>query len=164
MDPVVIVGLVDASVGLALKCAGAVQRMNDIASKYRKSKYTLMSITQYLSTMQYAWERIGAWTESYAPDKNADDEEFIVRMARILETGTLVMDALDEDLVPSSEAGVGFMQRAKFIWNENTFLDHQNRIRDQATSMSLLLQAIQLQVPPGVATPFETTLVIAKYS
>ena len=144
MDPIAIVGVVDASLDLALKCASAVKRMNDIASKYKYSKYTIMSITQNLDTIQIAWDRIGAWTQSYTPDENADDDCFVLRMARILETGVLVIDALEEELVPFSDENPGFTQRAKLIWNENTFLDHQSRIRDQAISMNLLLQAIQL--------------------
>lgn len=103
-----------------------------------------MSITQYLDTMQYAWERIGAWTKSYEPDANVDDDGFVSRMARILETGTLVMEALEEDIAHFSDDDMAFGQRVKLIWDENTFLDHQSRIRDQAASMSLLLQAIQL--------------------
>lgn len=122
----------------------AVKKMNDIASKYRHSRLTVMSITQYLDTMQYAWERIGAWTWSYEPDANVDDDGFVSRMARILETGTMVMEALEEDLSRFSNEEMAFGQRVKLIWNESTFLDHQSRIRDQASSMSLLLQAVQL--------------------
>lgn len=147
MDPVTVISLVDASVDLALKCAGAVRKMNDSASKYKNAKLTISSITQGLDTMQFAWDRIGAWTQSYTPDENADDDRFVTRMARFLETGTLVMDAHEEEILPFSDESSGFAQRTKFVWNENTFMDHQSRIRDQAASMSLPLQAIQLQVP-----------------
>ena len=147
MDPVTVISLVDASIDLALKCAGAVRKMNDIASKYKHAKLTISSIIQSLDTMQFAWDRIGAWTQSYTPDENADDDGFVTRMARFLETGTLVMDALEEEMLPFSDESLGFAQRTKFVWNENTIMDHQSRIRDQAASMSLLLQAIQLQVP-----------------
>lgn len=144
MDPVTVIGLVNASVDLAFKCGGAMGKMNDIASKYKHSKLTVMSIQQYLDTMQYAWEQIGLWAKSYILDASADDDAFVLRMARILETGTLVMDALEEDLAQFSDESMAFGQRVKLIWNENTFLGHQSRIRDQANSMSLLLQATQL--------------------
>ena len=147
MDPISIVGLVNALIGLALKCAGAVKKINDLAAKYKYSMHAIVSVTQYLDTMQFAWDRIGAWTQSYVPEDNADDDAFVLRMTRALETGTLVMDALEEELLPFSDENSNFGQRVKLVFIESTLMDHQNRIRDQATSMGLLLQAIQLQVP-----------------
>ena len=144
MEPISIVGLVDASVDLVLKCASAVKKINDLASKYKSSALALRSIAQNLDTMQFAWDKIGAWTESYTPEENVDDDGFVVRMARFLETGTLVMDALEQELLPFSDETPGIAQRAKLVWNETAFSDHQSRIRDQAISMGLLLQAIQL--------------------
>lgn len=144
MDPITIIGLVDASVDLALKCAGAVKKLNDIASKYKNSKLTIMSITGNLDAMQLAWDKIGAWIQAYSPGESSDDDGFVTRMTRFLETGELVMEALEEDLLGFNGDELGIPQRAKLLWNEGTFLDHQNRIRDQATTMSLLLQAIQL--------------------
>ena len=146
MDPISIVGLVDASVDLALKCASAVKKMNDIASKYKHSELTLRSIAHNLDTMQFAWDRIGVWIQLYTPDENTDDDGFVLRMARFLETGTLVMDALEKELLPFSDETLGFAERAKLVWSENILSDHQTRVRDQAISMNLLLQAIQLQV------------------
>ena len=146
MDPASIIGFVDASIDLALKCAGAAKKINDIAFKYKYSRHTALSIAQYLDTMQFAWDRIGAWTEeSYGPDANADDDDLIERMGRALEAGALVMDALEEDLLPFNSGVMSSGRRMRLVWNENTLVDHQNRIRDQATSMSLLLQVIQLQ-------------------
>lgn len=144
MDPVSIVSLVDGSIGLALKCAGAVQTINDLAGKYKYAKLTILSITQNLDTMQIAWDRIGAWSQAYIPYENADEDDFVSKLARFLETGSMVMAALEEELLPFSENNSSFAQRSKFVWNETTLQCHQSRIRDQAASMSLLLQAIQL--------------------
>ena len=146
MDPVSVISLVDAAIGLAFKCAEAGKKMNDLASKYKNAQLTVISMIQYLDTIQYAWERIASWTKTYTPEAEVDDDHFILRMARILETGTLVMDALEEGLAEFSDEHIAFGQRVRLIWNENTFLDHQSRIRDQASSMSLLLQAITLSV------------------
>ena len=146
MDPTSIIGLVDASINFALNCAGTAKKINDIASKYRYSRHAIISITQYLDTMRLAWDRIGAWVESYTPDPNAGDEGFISRMARALEVGTFVMNALEKELLPFDHEKMSSAQRMKLIWNGNIINDHQIRIRDQAASMSLLLQAIQLQV------------------
>lgn len=144
MDPASILGLVDASIGLALKCAGTAQKLNDIASKYNNAKLTVMSITSNLDVMQFTWEKIRAWIESNSANGDIDDDAFVTRMARLLKTGTLVMEALEDDLAPFSDEKLGFAQRARLIWDESSFADHQSRIRDQAISMGLLLQAMQL--------------------
>ena len=148
MDPVSIISLVDASLDLALKCASAVKQLNDLASKYKYAKLTILSITQNLDTMQIAWDRIGAWTEMYSSSGNADDRGLFLRMARFLETGALVIDALEEDLLPFDLENLTLAQRSRFVWNETMLQAHQSRVRDQAASITLLLQAIQLQVLP----------------
>lgn len=144
MDPVSIVSLVDASLDLALKCASAVKILNEIASKYKYAKLTILSITQNLDTMQFAWDRIGAWSEMYTPYETVDEISFFRRLAKFLDTGVLVMDALEEELLPFGDDNPSFAQRSRLVWNENTLQSHQSRIRDQAASMTLLLQAIQL--------------------
>ena len=146
MDPASIVGLIDASIDLVLKCAGAVKKINDIASKYKYSNYAIISITQYLDTLRFAWDRIRVWTESYNPDENAGDDVFVSRIIQALDAGTLIMNALEEELLPFNHEDLSSVQRMKLIWTGNILRDHQIRIRDQAASMGLLLQAIQLQV------------------
>ena len=72
---------------------------------------------------------------------NVDDDSFVQRVARIFETGPLARYALEKGLAHFGDDNVGSKQRAKLIWNEITFLDHQSRMSDQAISLNLLLQA-----------------------
>lgn len=146
MDPVSIVGIVNASVDLALKCASSVKTLNDLASKYSNAKLTILSVTQNLVTMQFAWNRIGEWVDGQKSSETADEVEFIRRIAGSLDTGTLVMDALGEFLSDFDVDQMTVGHRIKVVWNENVLQAHQNCIRDQAASMTLLLQAIQLYV------------------
>ena len=144
MDPVSIIGIVDASLSLALKCAGAVNKLNDVASKYKHAKLTILSITQNLDTMQFSWDRIGAWAEAYDPDRNTAEHDLFLRMARLLETGNLVMEALEEELSYFDTENATVNQKFRLLWNESALYAHQNRIRDQTASMTLLLQTTQL--------------------
>ena len=148
MDPISIVSLVDASIDLTLKCASAVKKLNDIVAKYKNAKLSIMSMIQNLDAMQVAWQRIGAWWVVYRPLENADEDQFTQRMTRFLETGTLVLDALDDKLriLLNADGDIKLPQRARLIWSGSSLQRHQNSIRDQATSMTLLLQAISLQV------------------
>ena len=54
------------------------------------------------------------------------------------------MDALKEGLLVYGVQEMSFKQRTRIIWNEKALQAHQSRVRDQAASMTLLLQAIQL--------------------
>ena len=97
-------------------------------------------MVQNLDIMQLAWDRIGVWSK----DVISTDDTFTQRLNRFLETGALVLDALEEDLQSYDASNMTFSQRSRLVWNETTLQGHQTRIRDQAQSMSLLLQAIQL--------------------
>ena len=142
MDPVTIVGLVQGSITLAAKCGSAVRSLNNVAGQYKYAKLTISSMVQNLDIMQFAWDRTGTWLkDDYMP---TDEDDFAQRLERFLEAGSLVMDALEEDLRSYDISNLTFAQRSRLVFNENIFQGHQNRIRDQAQTMGLLLQAIQL--------------------
>ena len=127
--------------------------LNSISGQYRNARIMLVSMVQNLDAIQLAWKRIGQWSEEYLPLNDFHDEDFMLRVQRSLDAGKLVMDALEEELIAFNADHLNFVQRSKLIWNENIFQSHQNRIRDQAMSMTLLLQTIQLYVIPRFLAP-----------
>ena len=144
MDPATIVGLVSSAAALAKICGSAAKDLNTLVSKYKNAKLAILSMIQGLDTMQLAWSRIGQWVQNETPDELLEKDDFIGRLQRSLETGSLVMDALKEELLVYKPLKMGLTQRTKVVWNEGTLKSHQERIRDQASSMTLLLQAVQL--------------------
>jgi hypothetical protein len=144
MDPATIVGLVSATVNLAMDCGSAAKDLIGLVSRYQNAKLTILSMSQGLESMQLAWSRIGTWAQDLTPDELASDLTFMQQLGRLLETGNLVMDALKEELLVYSVQEMSFKQRTRMIWNENALQAHQSRVRDQAASTTLLLQAIQL--------------------
>lgn len=144
MDPASIVSLVSSAVQLATLCGSAAKDLDTLVSKYKNAKLAILSMVQGLDTMQLAWSRIGQWVQNETPDVLLEKDDFIGRLQRSLETGSLVMDALKEELLIYKPLKMGLTQRTKAVWNEGTLKSHQERIRDQASSMTLLLQAIQL--------------------
>ena len=143
MDPVSVVGLVENSFGLALQFASAAKTLNDIAGKYKNAKLTLKSLAQNLHVLQLAWNQIGEWLDGHT-EENLRDDNLTKRVQGFWETGTMVMEALQHDLEAYDVDHLNFSQRLKSIWNENSLQGHQSRIRDQALSMSLFLQAVNL--------------------
>lgn len=141
MDPVTIVGLVEGSLSLAVHCGSVAKSLNNLAGQYKYARLTISTMVQNLDIMQLSWDRISAWSRDFMP---TDNDAFARRLERFLETGSLVLDALEEDLRSYNVSNMTFTQRSRLVWNENLLQGHQSRIRDQAQSMSLLLQAIQL--------------------
>lgn len=144
MDPATIVGLVSSAAALAKVCGSTAKVLNTLVSKYKNAKLAILSMVQGLDTMQLAWSRIGKWAQNQAPDELLEEDDFMGRLRRSLETGSLVMDALNEELLIYKPLKMGLGQRTKVVWNEGPLRTHQERIRDQALSMTLLLQAIHL--------------------
>ena len=144
MDPATIIGLVSSAAALAKVCGSAAKDLNTLVSKYKNAKLAILAMVQGLDTMQLAWSRIGKWAQNQMPDELLEEDDFIGRLRRSLETGALVMDALKEELLIYKPLKVGLTQRTKVVWNESTLRSHQERIRDQASSITLLLHAIHL--------------------
>ena len=141
MDPVTLVGIVEGSISLAAQCGSVAKSLNNLAGQYKYANLAISAMIQNLDIMQVAWERIGVWSKTFMP---TDQDGFTQRLERFLETGYLVLGALEEDLQSYDASRMTFSQRSRLIWNVRILQGHQNRIRDQAQSMSLLLQAIQL--------------------
>ncbi|KAK4693414.1 hypothetical protein P7C71_g3985, partial [Lecanoromycetidae sp. Uapishka_2] len=124
MDPASIWALVESSASLAVKCFSVAKTLNDIAAKYKQSKLMISSAVQDLETIQFAWTRIGKWSQIYA-EKNgfesqngiAADHELFQRIEKSLAVGNMVMEALDEDLLPYKNVteNISFKVRAKMV-------------------------------------------------
>ena len=141
MDPVTLIGPVEGSFSLTVQCGSVTKRLNNIAGQLKYAKLTVSTMVQNLDIMQLAWDRIRAWSKDFMlPDNDA----FTQRLERFLETGSLVLDALDEDLRSYDVSSMNFTRLSRLVWNETLLQGHQSGIRNQAQSMSLLLQAIQL--------------------
>ena len=144
MDPISVAGIVGSSLGLAFQLGTAAKGLGDIAGRYKNAKLTVKALAQNLDILQLIWTQIGQWFEEYAGDERLCDIELVKRVTGFLETGTLVMEALEQDLLAYDIETLNFTQRSKLIWNEKTLEGHQICIRDQVLSMNLFLQAVKL--------------------
>ena len=156
-DPLTILSVIEGSLGLIVQCGGIIKTLHDIAGKFKQLDLTIMSMTQELETIEFAWTRIKDWSQAYveeATDLRGSenlDRCFLDRLHRSLTCGTIVMSALQDDLNESvgGKSSQGLTQRAKLAWNAKAFEDHQDRIRGQTAAMSLMLQVLDLQTPKG---------------
>ena len=147
VDPISIISLVEGSITLIVQCGSAIKSLNEIASKYKQAELILSSMIQEVDVIELAWKRIKDWFEFYTNE--AEDGELLERLDKSLKCGTIVISALQDDLLDYGSKKLGFMQRTRLNWSEKALRDHQDRIRGQVQAMSLLLQVIEL--PPSKA-------------
>lgn len=91
-----------------------------------------------------------------------------MQLTRSLDCGMLVISALVADLRPffvdSSQATrLSFRRKTQLVWDDRTFKDHRDRIRDQVNSMNLLICFAAVRyysagyAEPGMARKVELT-------
>ena len=144
MDPISVAGIVQSSLSLALQLGTIAKNLSDVAGKYKNATLTVKSLAQNLEILQLTWSQIGQWFDAFVKEGELCDNDLVERVKGFLETGILVMEAFEKDLVPYEAESLSFTRRSKFIWNEGSLQGHQLRVRDQTLSMSLFLQAIKL--------------------
>ena len=143
-DPISVISLVEGSIGLALQCGSLVKTLSDMIGKFKHAEVAITSMIQEVETIQFAWNRIKAWSEEHA--EAATDSSFVQRLEKSLRCGALVLSALEQDLADYKHTAdnASFILRSKMAWNERAFLDHQHRVRGQVQAMTLMLQVSQL--------------------
>ena len=143
-DPISVISLVEGSIGLVLQCGSVAKTLSDMIVKFKTAEVAITSLIQEVETIQFAWSRIKGWSEDHA--EAATDSQFVQRLEKSLECGTLILSALEQDLADYKHRvnNANFVLRSKMAWNERAFLDHQHRVRGQVQAMTLLLQVSQL--------------------
>ena len=153
MEPASIFAVVEGAGGLALKCVSLVKTLNDVASKYKQAKLTVLSMVQHVEIVQLAWERIDQWSQEYLRDgveaHCEEDEKLLQRLRTSLDVGTLVMEALEEDLLPFRRQldKLGLRGKTRIVWSESALNAHQDRLSHQVQAMTCLLQTINIVGP-----------------
>ena len=152
-EALAVLSIIDASASLIVKCASVVKSLSDLVAKYKTAELTIKVLIEQVETIKVAWARIQKWTEEYHQRQSTnirDDDELLEQLYRKLDCGELVLSALEADLeqyTTIDKKSLRPNQRTKLIWNEIAFREHRDRIRDQVSTMSLLLQVLILPTP-----------------
>ncbi|MCJ1386776.1 hypothetical protein MMC17_009902 [Xylographa soralifera] len=147
MDPVTVLSIVSGSIGLAAKCASVAQQLYNIATKFKQAELTIRAVGEECEIIRLAWTRIEKWVVGWANDAAAD-QELLNRLHRSIETGSMIISALEDSLLSIGDApnSSGFGWRSRIVWNENTLSGPQQRIRGLVASVHLLLDVLKLPI------------------
>lgn len=148
MDPVTVLGIVNAAANLGLKCVTIIHSLHTAAERFKTADLSILSLVEECSTIELAWDQLRLYVQSELAHVPGN-EHIVHRIQRSLHAGELVISALQKDLDDALSAPLksSLLQRTKVVWKEDTLKDHQSRIRGQVGALTLLLQVIKLYVP-----------------
>ena len=142
-DVVTIVQVISAATSRATQCAQVIRGLHDLAGNFKDAEISTRSTAHELQIIQLAWQRIERVLENWA-NIEASDHDLLFRLGQSLEFGRLIVLSLAQDIELFSSTPLSFSQRSKYIWNEERFKDHKDRIRGQVSAMNLLVSVIRL--------------------
>ncbi len=157
MDPASIVGLISASGTIVSAITLTVKGLSDIRGKYAGADLRIRLLIGQLSTVKSALNQIRDWVEYNLVD-SPTQAELVEGLNVSLDGCKAAMDVLAEEVTglvgdasPGSRLNPTFRTRAKYVWNESSMKDHQDRLHAQVAALQLLLQAAQWYVSLSIS-------------
>ena len=142
-DPIAIIQVVSASASLAMQCARVAKGLHDLAGKYKTAEMNILSMANEVDILRLAWERIESVLQSWE-ECDAVDDGLLAELRLKLDFGRLVVSSLANDIDAFIKRPFGFFQRTKYVWDEENFRGHQDRIRGQVAAVNLLVSVLNL--------------------
>jgi 6-phosphogluconate dehydrogenase (decarboxylating) len=145
MDPVSIIGLVNASIGLAIKVGQTVKDVQTISSQYKYAEVSIAALSNECRTFATVLKKIEVWLRIVDSDVT-HDELILEQLSSSLECGNIVLEAMNDDLLDFTKTWrkKSPWSKTKFLFNEGVFDAHQKRIGGQLQALSCLLQSMNL--------------------
>ncbi|KAG6991419.1 hypothetical protein G7Y79_00052g087590 [Physcia stellaris] len=150
-DPITVLQVISASTTLVAQCAQVIKGLYELAGKFKNAELSILSIAHELDIIALAWERIEGVLKSWEGmiETMADsDHDLLARLRRNLAFGDLIVTSLAEDMSTFVKRPVTFGQRSRYVWNEERFRGHLDRIRGQVGAMHLLVSVLNLSSAP----------------
>jgi hypothetical protein len=145
MDPATIVSLINASLGLRLKCGQVVCDLYILINKFKQADLSIQALINQCDTMKTTVSKIESFITTLGNEIQVDDN-VIRQLDANLGFGMTVLSTLEKDLVPlcNLEYAEGIRQRSSIVWNDLIIKDYQGHIRDQLIGLTCLLEVLKL--------------------
>ena len=140
-DPISVVSILAGSAIFVINCATMVRSLHRIACTFTEARLTVLSAIHELDTVRLAWQQIEQLLQRWKASDELD-LEIIERLSQQLEFDALCINALARELPSIARKSYSFSQATKVVWNEGLFQAHQDRVRGQASAMTLLLSVL----------------------
>lgn len=110
------VDIINGSTSLAQKIASVIETLHLVAQRFKSAELAIHSIASECQTVQSAWDAVESWARNQSIH-NVDQEPLLNRLRQSLLFGTMVFDALDDELIPflSERQGQGLFARKRAV-------------------------------------------------
>jgi hypothetical protein len=145
MDPATIVSLVNASVGLALKCAKVASDLHILINKFKRADLSIQALINQCDTVKTTVSKIESFMTTLG-DEIRVDNDVLRQLDASLGFGMTILSTLEKDLVPlrDLEYAEGIRQKSSIVWNDAIIKNYQEHIRDQLIGLTCLLEVLKL--------------------
>ena len=151
MDPISVFGVTSAAIQVITTIGSTVKGLAEIRNKFIAADQSIRSLISQLSSIKSALSIIHDWIDNdlvVSPTQS----DFVDALSAAIEGCSETMDVLSEEvanLVGSAAAeNIGFRTRTRFVWNESSMKDHQDRLQSQVAALQFLLVAVKWLDPP----------------
>lgn len=145
MDPLTIIGGVGAAAGIIATITKTVKGLSDLQSKYSEAETSVRQLIRQLTAIKASLIQIRDWTELNLHG-SPREKELVDAFQIALEGCQEAMEKMADEvakLVQDALAGDRRTMRARYVWNEESMKDHQDRLDSQVQALQLLLSAVQ---------------------
>lgn len=145
MDPVSILAITNASLGIARSLVHTIQELYELAEAYETAALGIKTVATQCDSFRIAINRINKWLVKQNEDSRHDlDDDFWDALSRNLETGRLVIDDLNVRIQGLKKNPAKFWTRTKYLWNHAIISELQTQIQGLMSALSLLVQVIDM--------------------
>jgi hypothetical protein len=152
MDPLSIIGGVNATGAIIGAIMGILKNLNDARGKFDGADRTIRLLVAELLAIKAALTQIQEWAQ-YIVEDGPVQKELVEGFRVSLDGCAVAMEVLAEE-VESLVSKNPFLRRTAYVWNEESMKEHQSRLHFQVSALQLLLQASQWLVSaPNKCSP-----------
>lgn len=145
MDPVSVLAITNASLGIARSLVHTIQELYELAEAYETAALGIRTVATQCDSFRIAINRINKWlVNQNESSKDNLDEDFWNALSRNLETGRLVIDDLNARIQGLKKNPAKFWTRTKYLWNHAIISELQSQIQGLMSAVSLLIGVIDL--------------------
>ena len=147
MDPVSILAITNASIGITRSLVLVVKELYEIAESYETAATGIRTIASQCTSFQIAVDRIRKWLEKQSETSRHDlDEDFWHALKDNLDTSNLVIGDIQNRIKGWSKSSTKFWTRTKYLWNHSVISELQSQIQALISALSILIHVIDLCV------------------
>lgn len=143
MEPVTIVSLISACMGVAKGAVDAIQAVDRARQIYGNAKPIIEAIQAKLGTLNFALTLLKLWAEQLANPSRVFPgllEQLSVQIRGCSRMISVIRTKIE------TKDGLGHKSRGRFVWDESRIRDMERDLDSQAQALQFLLLVSQLYV------------------